>query len=141
MTSGKTISSLRAESKNPLPCEFIKLGLYRDREELYPMIEARVEAMMVRGLLEEVLGLMDKGMSRTARQAIGYKELIAHFVGEYSLEEAVGLIKRNTRRLAKRQYTWFRQEEGLAWVDVTGCATADEAYEKVRKVLGDAGVL
>ncbi len=147
LTTGRPVSSLRAESTEPLPYEFIKIGLYRDRKELYPMIEKRVEAMMARGLLGEVLGLMDKGargdrtMSRSALQAIGYKELIAYLKGDSLLEEAVGLIKRNTRRYAKRQYTWFRKEEGLAWVDVTGCATAEEAYEQVRKVLRDAGVL
>ena len=141
LTTGKTVSTLRDASTNPLPYEFIKVGLYRDRGELYPMIEERVDEMMARGLLEEVRGLARRGLSRTALQAIGYKELIAHLKGEYKLEEAVELIKRNTRRFAKRQYTWFRREEGLKWVDVTGSGTAEEAYEKVRKVLRDAGVL
>ena len=141
INSGKKMSQLREESTKPLPYEFIKVGLYRDREELYPMIEERVDEMMERGLLEEVRGLARRGLSRTALQAIGYKELIAHLKGEYKLEEAVELIKRNTRRFAKRQYTWFRREEGLKWVDVTGSGTAEEAYEKVRKVLRDAGVL
>ncbi len=140
LTTGETVSALRAESTKPLPYEFIKLGLYRDRQELYPMIEQRVDEMMERGLLEEVRGLLDKGMSRTAHQAIGYKELIGHLNGEYSIDEAVGLIKRNTRRYAKRQYTWFRREEGLAWVDVTGCATAEEAYERVRLALKGQGI-
>ena len=139
LTTGEAVSTLRAESTNPLPYEFIKIGLYRDREELYPMIEQRVDEMMQRGLLDEVRGLMDKGMSRTALQAIGYKELAGHLNGEYSLDEAVGLIKRNTRRYAKRQYTWFRREEGLTWVDVTGCTTPEEAYERARLSLKAAG--
>lgn len=141
--SGQKVSSLRAEGTKPLPYKFIKIGLYRDREELYPMIENRVDEMLERGLMDEVRGLMDRGeggMSRTAHQAIGYKETVGHLDGEYSLEEAVSLIKRNTRRYAKRQFTWFRREEGLAWVDVTGCTTADEAYERVRLALKAAGV-
>ncbi len=141
LTTGETVSTLREASTKPLPYEFIKIGLYRDREELYPMIEQRVDEMMGRGLLDEVRGLMDKGMSRTAHQAIGYKELIGHLSGEYSLEDAVSLIKRNTRRYAKRQYTWFRREVGLCWVDVTGCTTADEAYGRVRLALKDTGLL
>ena len=140
LTTGQTVSTLREATTNPLPYEFIKVGLYRDRGELYPMIEERVEEMMERGLLEEVRGLLERGLSRTALQAIGYKELIGHLKGDYSLEEAVEFIKRNTRRYAKRQYTWFRKEEGLNWVDVTGCATAEEAYKKVRLTLKDAGV-
>ena len=141
LTSGETVSSLRAESTKPLPYEFIKLGLYRDREELYPMIEQRVDEMMGGGLLDEVRGLLGRNPSRTAMQAIGYKELAAHLNGQYDLDEAVELIKRNTRRYAKRQYTWFRREVGLAWVDVTGCTTADEAYGRARLALKGQGIL
>lgn len=147
LTSGQKVSTLRQESTNPLPYEFIKLGLYRDRAELYPMIEQRVDEMMERGLLDEVRGLLEgKGAmgevapTRTAMQAIGYKEVAAHLRGESSLEEAVELIKRNTRRYAKRQYTWFRREPELRWVDVTGCATPQEAYERVRLGLKAAGL-
>jgi tRNA dimethylallyltransferase len=138
--SGKRVSKLREEATEPLPYDYLKVGLYRDRAELYPMIEERVDRMMERGLLEEVRALLDEGMDRTAMQAIGYKEIAGHLRGEYSLEEAVVLIKRNTRRYAKRQYTWFRREEALRWVDVTGLRSAEEAYALVKNALHAAGV-
>lgn len=139
--SGEKASTLRAEKTKSLPYEYIKIGLFREREELYPMIETRVDEMMERGLVDEVRGLQSKNPSRTALQAIGYKEIIAHLNGEYDLKEAVRLIKRNTRRYAKRQYTWFKKEEALNWVDVTGCATVEDVYEKVQVSLKEARIL
>ena len=138
--SGEPVSKLRRESTEPLPYDFIKLGLKREREELYKMIETRVDKMIKRGLVDEVRGLLDKNPSRTALQAIGYKEVIAHLNGESTLQEAVELIKRNTRRYAKRQFTWFNSVEGLVWVDVTGCASAEESYSRARPALVSAGV-
>jgi len=89
------------------------------RENLYSWIEERVDQMMEAGFLREVEGLREKGYSRdlASMKALGYRELRAHLDGEMSLEEAVGLIKRNTRRYAKRQLTWFKGEEGVRWLE------------------------
>jgi tRNA dimethylallyltransferase len=133
--SGRPVSGLRREGTTPPPYDFIKLALSRDRRELYGMIEDRVEQMLERGLVEEVRRVMGMGPARTPRQAIGYKEVAAHLEGEYPLEEAVRLIKRNTRRYAKRQMTWFRAEPGLVWVDVTGLSAPGEVCRRLIKEL------
>jgi tRNA dimethylallyltransferase len=94
--------------------------------------------MIAAGLAAEVGTLMQKGIeqNKTASRAIGYKELIAHFHGEYSLDRAVELIKRNTRRFAKHQVTWFRKDERIAWFDITRYETqstlADAIDEYIR---------
>jgi tRNA dimethylallyltransferase len=131
LTSGKKISEMRQEHTAPLPWSFLKVALTRDRKELYRMIENRVEGMLARGLLEEVRNLLSLHPSKTPLQAIGYKELAGHLRGECGLDEAVGLIKRNTKRYAKRQFTWFRKEEGLDWVDVTGVHEPGEILARV----------
>jgi tRNA dimethylallyltransferase len=130
--SGRKMSELRRELTAALPYEFIKVALSREREgELYPMIEARVDEMMGRGLLDEVRRVLRLNPSQSAMQAIGYKELKRHLEGEFPLDEAVALIKRNTRRYAKRQFTWFRKEEGLRWVDITGIIEPEEILERI----------
>ena len=97
--------------------------------------------MMAAGLAVEVKSMMEQGIeqNRTASQAIGYKELIAHFNGEYSLDRAVELIKRNTRRFAKHQLTWFRKDERIVWFDVTRHSSrkrlADAVEEYIRGAL------
>lgn len=140
MTSGRAMSALKKTLTAPLPFEFVKIGLSRERGELYGMIQERVEEMIARGLPEEVGRVLAMNPSRTAMQAIGYKELAAHFAGESSLEEAVRLIKRNTRRYAKRQFTWFKKESGLVWVDITGLTRPEDVASKIRPVLAAAGI-
>jgi tRNA dimethylallyltransferase len=136
ITSGRKMSELKREQTVALPYEFVKLALSRDREgELYPMIEARVEEMMRRGLLDEVRRVLEMNPSRSAMQAIGYKELKRHLEGECTLEEAVSLIKRNTRRYAKRQFTWFRGEAGLRWADITGLREPEDVLGRITPLL------
>nr|MDA8388631.1 tRNA dimethylallyltransferase [Nitrospiraceae bacterium] len=132
----KPISVLKGSSA-PLPYDFIKTGLTRARDELYRLIDERTERMLEAGLLDEVkkvLGL-PRPPSKTAMQAIGYKEIGGHLNGLYSYEEAVRLIKRNTRRYAKRQFTWFKKEEGTIWVDVTGLTSPEAVYGRLRGAL------
>ena len=83
----------------------------------------------------EVKEVLAMNPSRSAMQAIGYKELKRHLEGEYPFEEAGRLIKRNTKRYAKRQFTWFRKEEDLNWMDITGAKGPDEAVEKLQPLL------
>lgn len=103
------------------------IGLQMERQALYARINRRVDDMFDQGLLEEVQGLLDQGYpaDSIAFKGIGYKELIAYLQGETSLEEAKDLIKRNSRRLAKRQGTWFRRDPHLHPFDI-GQASYDD---------------
>ncbi len=117
--TGASISRLQAEHAfEDRPFDARVYCLSPEREQLYRWIEERVDAMLKTGLLNEVKRLKGKGYSRdlASMKALGYRELMAHLDGETSLEEAVELIKRNTRRYAKRQLTWFRGEEGVVWL-------------------------
>ena len=89
------------------------------REILYERIDRRVDQMMEEGLLEEVKSLRERGCHRgmVSMQGLGYKEILAYLEGEYPLEEAVRILKRDTRHFAKRQLTWFRREQDVIWVD------------------------
>lgn len=141
LISGQKISDLQLELTHPLPYEFIKIGLTREREELYRLIETRVDGLIGRGLLDEVESLMElRNPCRIAMQAIGYKEIAAHLRGEITLDQAVSLIKRNTRRYAKRQLTWFRAEPDIKWVDVTGMTKPEAMYAKVAQALKGFGI-
>ncbi len=98
--------------------EFLIIGLSMPRDILYKRIDTRVDDMIQMGLVDEARRVYDVYGDIHALKAIGYKELIAYFKGETGLDEAVLLIKRNTRRFAKRQMTWFRRDERIAWFDV-----------------------
>lgn len=97
----------------------LQIGIRVERKELYERIEARVDRMLEQGLLEEVRGLLAKGYGpeTKAMRAIGYKETVACLTGAYSLEEAARLIKRDTRRYAKRQLTWFNTDPAIIWLE------------------------
>lgn len=98
--------------------EIVIIGLKMNRELLYNRVNERVDEMMETGLLSEVQALYEKYGKTTSLKAIGYKEIIGYIDGEYDLEEAVRLIKRNTRRFAKRQLTWFKKDERIKWFDI-----------------------
>jgi len=100
------------------PYDCLRICLNRDRETLYSLIERRVDTMMQKGFLAEVEGLLEKGYSSGLKsmQSIGYKQLVSHLKEGLSFEEAVPQIKRETRRFAKRQLTWFRKDPDLVWV-------------------------
>jgi tRNA dimethylallyltransferase len=117
--TGKPISKLQKQRKG-LGSEYnvVILGLNMDKDALYKRIDSRVEEMFQRGLVSEVKGLLKKRLSRTARFAIGIKELRGYFGGLYDLEEAKRLIKRNTRRYAKRQLAWFRKDKRIHWINM-----------------------
>ncbi len=127
----KKVSHIRNSSTRPLPYDFIKIGLTRDRKELYGIIEERVDTMIEKGLLKEVELLLEMNPGKTAMQAIGYKELGLYLNGEVDMTEAVRLIKKRTKMYAKRQYTWFNREPDINWVDISGINEAEELYDKV----------
>lgn len=114
--------SIKPFKKRTTPAPMIDpmlVGLYRPRGELYERINIRVDRMMEDGLLDEVRGLLDSGLTpdMTSMQGIGYKELIDHLQGGCTLEDAVNKIKLNTRHYAKRQLTWFRSYDKMIWMD------------------------
>jgi tRNA dimethylallyltransferase len=106
-------------------------GLRREREELYRRIEERVDAMVKRGLLKEVAGLLKKKLSPTAYACIGIREIKGYLKGSHSLEEAISLLKRNSRHYAKRQMTWFRKNKDIEWIDVKGDEDLDQAARRI----------
>jgi tRNA dimethylallyltransferase len=128
----RSMSKRQSESTRPEPYNFIKIGLTRDRKELYSIIDKRVDRMMKAGLFKETKELIKMKPHRTPLQALGYKEMARHLCGEISLDEAVELLKKRTRNYAKRQMTWFRKEPGIEWVDVTGIFDPKEMFKKAR---------
>ena len=142
LKSSTSMSEMQKRLTQPLPYEFIKIGISRDRKELYRMIETRVDVMLESGLVEEVRGVLKrtegKGLSVAplpSMQAIGYKEIAMYLREEIPFDEAVRLIKRGTKRYAKRQFTWFKKEEGIHWIDISGIHIAGEAFQRVWEIL------
>ena len=111
LTTGKPFSSFRTGKRVNREFDIIMIGLVRPRHELYQRIDQRVDQMFSDGLVEEARRLLPY-RNRPALNTVGYQELFRHFDGEYNLEEANRLIKRNTRRYAKRQITWKKRYEG-----------------------------
>lgn len=114
--TGKPFSSFWRNQRKERSFRSIKIGLRADRKLIYQRINERVDQMMEEGLLEEARNLYPH-RELNALQTVGYKELFAHFDGDLTLEEAVSEIKKNTRRFAKRQGTWFRKDEDITWFD------------------------
>lgn len=112
--TGTTYTSFRKQEKKQRPFQIVKIGLNRDREELYQRINQRVDQMMEDGLLDEVRSLQDK-RSNNALNTVGYKEMFTYLDGTWSLEEAVERMKGNTRRYARKQLTWFKRDEEMRW--------------------------
>lgn len=112
--TGRTYTSFRNRSRRERPFKIIKIGLNRQRDELYRRINRRVDEMMADGLLNEVKALQPY-RSENALNTVGYKELFDYLDGRWSLQEAVERIKGNTRRYARKQITWFKRDETLRW--------------------------
>lgn len=109
----------QTEREKESPYDFYYFVLNDDRTKLYERIEQRVDKMVTDGLIEEVQKLKDMGLNRTyvSMQGLGYKEILAYLEGEYDLERALYLIKRDTRHFAKRQLTWFRREREVQFIN------------------------
>lgn len=128
LTTGQPYSSLRTQTTKQRPFRIVKIGLDRPREELYDRINRRVEQMVKDGLVEEARAVYPQRVL-TSLQTVGYRELFAHFDGEYDLPRAIELIQQNTRHYAKRQLTWFRRDQQIYWLD------ANETYEKNSTII------
>ncbi|GGH73862.1 tRNA dimethylallyltransferase [Compostibacillus humi] len=115
-TTGRTMSEYHEQQTLTSPYRLHIIGLEMERTQLYARIEKRVDRMVEKGLVEEVKRLYDKGYEHCqSMQAIGYKEFIPYFKGELSLAESIDLLKRNSRRFAKRQFTWFKNKMEVKW--------------------------
>jgi tRNA dimethylallyltransferase len=134
-TTGQPIWKFHEKQARDVDVEFKMYGLDWKREVLYKNIEARVDSMIDNGLIEEIKYILDKGYSKTLNSlnTVGYKEIISYLDGEISQDRAVDLIKRNTRRYAKRQMTWFRKVEGMHWFDVASFGDLDNICEEIIK--------
>jgi tRNA dimethylallyltransferase len=130
------------QEKGPPPWQTLILGLTCPRQELYRRIDARVDAMMEAGLMDEVRALLAMGYSPSlaALSGIGYKQVCQYLAGELDLATAVAGIKTATHRLARQQYTWFRLDDGrIRWIDVSLDAPFEEAARLVESELGLRG--
>lgn len=112
--TGKTYTSFRKQQRKPRPFQIIKIGLNREREQLYERINRRVDQMMADGLLDEARA-MRPYRDANALNTVGYKELFDYFDGRWPLDEAVERIKGNTRRYARKQLTWYKRDESVVW--------------------------
>lgn len=135
--SGRQFSSFGPGLGVRPPTPYRMIGLRRTPEQLNFRIEARYEQQMKAGLLEEVAALRahPSGISRTAAQALGYKELLAALSGESTLEEALDLAVRRTRRFARRQRAWFERDDRITWLDA-GDRHANLLVEQMSHLVG-----
>ena len=143
-TTGVTASEWNRRSVlNSKPKDCLVIGLdYENRDRLYERIDKRVDIMVISGLLDETKQLLDEGLlsSKTASQAIAYKEFLQYFSGECSLEESIELLKRNSRRYAKRQLTWFRRNKNIKWIyrdDLSFCEVVNIACKYADEYLSE----
>ncbi|MCD5391047.1 tRNA (adenosine(37)-N6)-dimethylallyltransferase MiaA, partial [candidate division NPL-UPA2 bacterium] len=138
--TGKCISSLQSQKEANREIRCLMIGLERDRKDLYRRIDQRVESMFSRGLVEEVKSLLKRGYDEnlTSMQGLGYKEVCGYLKGDYDVDEAKRLLKRNTRRYAKRQLTWFRKDKRIHWIKVN--EDEKEILRKIKKSLVNTGL-
>lgn len=117
--TGKPIGEHHSEYKRETKLKFVQYGLRWEREVLYKNIEKRIDEMIKQGLVDETKSLIEKYDSNlNSLNTVGYKEIISYLKKEVTLDRAIDLIKRNTRRYAKRQLTWFRADDRIVWFDV-----------------------
>ena len=134
--TGQPISSYNKLNQNHRPLyRLFMFGLNMERSRLYQRIEQRVDSMLAAGLVEEVQSLLERGYSKelNAMRSLGYKEIAAYLTGELSYEEAIEFLKRNTRRFAKRQLTWFRRDERIRWLDIDEYGSLDAVAKEITK--------
>jgi tRNA dimethylallyltransferase len=134
--TGRPLSELQRESQVVVPGPKQLVGLRRTRVDLYRRIDGRVERMWATGLVEEVRRLAGRGLSRSASQALGYREVLRSLAGELTLAEARELTQRHSRQFAKRQLTWFRSIPDISWVDVEPEDRPEDVAPRVLVALG-----
>lgn len=131
--TGQPIWMHQKNHKRNIDIKFLQFGLIWDRDILYKKIEDRVDAMIKSGLVEEVKNILKMGFGKNlnALNTVGYKEIISYLNEEITLERAIELIKRNTRRYAKRQLTWFNKDKRINWISLNN----DEDFDKCLNII------
>ena len=132
-TTGITMTEHNIRSRSiESPYDAVKIGLKaKDRQYLYDRINLRVELMVQKGLIEEAKEVLSKPCSPTAKKAIGYKELVPYLNGESTLNEALEELKKQTRRYAKRQLTWFMRDKNIRWFDIDTYDNSEDLFADV----------
>lgn len=134
--SGQRISETQTAAEAEPRYDDLMIGLTMEREQLYRRIDQRVEQMLAAGLKAEVEAQLRRYPPSTrALEAIGYREMVWHVRGLLTYKEAAALIQRNTRRFAKRQFTWFRRDDRIHWLDLTPPTTKDSIVEQIGKLV------
>lgn len=142
--TGKTFSSHNKEQrKRTSPYHYVYFVLNTDRETLYQNINRRVDVMVQTGLIEEVKHLLELGYERSlvSMQGLGYKEIAAALCGECRMEEAIDILKRDTRHFAKRQLTWFRRERDVCMIEKGHFPSNEKLVEEMLRIARQKGVL
>ena len=141
--TGEKISEHNAaERQKTSPYNSAYLVLTWPRQVLYERINRRVDQMLKDGLVDEVKGLLEEGYSPdlVSMQGLGYKEFVPYFSGECTLDEAVYILKRDTRHFAKRQLTWFRREKDVVWINKNDYENDEEILEYIINLLTERGI-
>lgn len=130
--SGRSIREWQSQKKAVRPYQLIKIGLHLPREQLHARIHARIDKMIENGLVEEARRLWPR-QSLKSLQTVGYQELFLYFEGKLTWDQALNLLRRNTRRYAKRQMTWFRKDPEIHWI----LADDPERMARIEAMVGD----
>ncbi|HKL80417.1 MAG TPA: tRNA (adenosine(37)-N6)-dimethylallyltransferase MiaA [Mobilitalea sp.] len=142
--TGEQISTHNEQQRDKIsPYQYCYFVLTKNRAKLYETINQRVDKMFQEGLLDEVKELAERGYTRdlVSMQGLGYKELLAFLEGESTYEEAIDLIKKNTRHYAKRQLTWFKREKDVDWVDKDNFMSEKDILNYLLAELKNSGII
>lgn len=139
-STGITMSEqLRRSKCIPSPYKTAAIGLcFHDRQRLYDRINKRVDIMLEQGLLDEAKKFYEMTAGTTASAAIGYKELLPYLEGRSTLDECTETLKRETRRYAKRQLTWFRRDEYIKWIEADIC---EDTFSEAQRIIEQSGII
>ncbi|UMZ73525.1 tRNA (adenosine(37)-N6)-dimethylallyltransferase MiaA [Natranaerofaba carboxydovora] len=134
-TTGNPISEYQKTQKES-PYNTLMIGLTKSRDELYDRIEKRVDKMLEKGLVDEVKDLLARGYNKnmTSMQALGYKEIVEYLQGEVTFEETIKLVKKRTKRFAKRQLTWFNRDQNITWYNLS-CTNLFKVEKDIIRML------
>jgi tRNA dimethylallyltransferase len=142
-STNNTMSYHKKKSREePSRYRFHIFGLQMNRKSLYCKINRRVDIMIEKGLVDEVGNLIKKGYAKStiAMQGLGYKEILWYFRGETTLDESINLLKRDTRRYAKRQMTWFNKLEGVNWINIDNMKGDKEVLREIQSNIASSGI-
>lgn len=135
--SGENIKDFSNDLKLNDDYNYILIGLTREREELYERINQRVDIMIKDGLIDEVKELLNMGYSEdlVSFKGLGYKEVVQYIKGEYTYDEMIDILKRDTRRYAKRQLTWFRRFDFIKWFNISAYENHEKLINNIEKFI------